>query len=144
MLVSFGLVFALLRLTSSVRPSNLNSGLTQSRLKGFPNTYWTSSLVLCPSNMEYRIADELVPIFFELGFSPNGIVFLTCCVRVLCIRVYLAQNYNMVALLLSVVQVLDAADGQLARAYGMESKFGGILDHAADTVFTVCFMAFTM
>jgi len=113
---------------------------TQTRLKGFTNTWWTSSLVLCPSNMEYRIANELVPIFFKFGFTPNGIVALNCCIRVLLLRLYYSYRYNMVMVLIAVCQVLDAADGQLARASGMTSAFGAALDHGTDNVFTVVFM----
>eukprot|EP00747_Dinoflagellata_sp_TGD_P131358 gnl/TRDRNA2_/TRDRNA2_174953_c0_seq16.p1 gnl/TRDRNA2_/TRDRNA2_174953_c0~~gnl/TRDRNA2_/TRDRNA2_174953_c0_seq16.p1 ORF type:complete len:199 (+),score=31.42 gnl/TRDRNA2_/TRDRNA2_174953_c0_seq16:67-663(+) len=126
LLLSFWLAIAFLEfcLTSIGAMPTSNSGLTQARFKAFTNTYWTSSLVLCPSNIEYRIANELVSTFFALGFTPNGIVLLNCCIRACLLRLYYSYHYNAVVLLLAVIQVLDAADGQLARIHGMTSKFG--------------------
>jgi phosphatidylglycerophosphate synthase len=114
--------------------------VTNARLLGFQNTWWTSSLVLCPSNMEYRIADQLVPLFFKLGFTPNAVVALNCCFRACCLRCLAVYRYGMVLLLLSVIQWLDAVDGHLARTHGMTSKFGAEFDHGTDNIFTVVFM----
>eukprot|EP00747_Dinoflagellata_sp_TGD_P212348 gnl/TRDRNA2_/TRDRNA2_85446_c0_seq2.p1 gnl/TRDRNA2_/TRDRNA2_85446_c0~~gnl/TRDRNA2_/TRDRNA2_85446_c0_seq2.p1 ORF type:complete len:319 (+),score=40.80 gnl/TRDRNA2_/TRDRNA2_85446_c0_seq2:91-1047(+) len=118
--------------------------VTQARLEGFQNTWWTSSLVLCPSNMEYRIADALVPTFFKLGFTPNSIVVLNCCIRGWLMRCYASYRYKMLLLLLTVVQVLDAADGELARRYGMTSELGAVIDHTTDNIFSVLFMSYTV
>eukprot|EP00747_Dinoflagellata_sp_TGD_P131352 gnl/TRDRNA2_/TRDRNA2_174953_c0_seq1.p1 gnl/TRDRNA2_/TRDRNA2_174953_c0~~gnl/TRDRNA2_/TRDRNA2_174953_c0_seq1.p1 ORF type:complete len:295 (+),score=42.78 gnl/TRDRNA2_/TRDRNA2_174953_c0_seq1:67-951(+) len=146
LLLSFWLAIAFLEfcLTSIGAMPTSNSGLTQARFKAFTNTYWTSSLVLCPSNIEYRIANELVSTFFALGFTPNGIVLLNCCIRACLLRLYYSYHYNAVVLLLAVIQVLDAADGQLARIHGMTSKFGAALDHATDNLFSAMFMLLTM
>merc|ERR1712194_837133 len=95
-------------------------------------------------NMEYRIADMLMPIFWQLGFTPNGIVGLNCVIRVFLLWCYSTYSYNTVVVLLAVIQVLDAADGELARAHGMTSPFGSMLDHLTDNVFSGLFLIFTL
>lgn len=129
------------------KPTNsadLAASRGQGRLHGFVDTWVTSSDILCSNNLEYSIADVIVPVLYNLGFTANGVVALNVVVRGFVFYAFQHYKYITLCLLLLVVQVLDAADGQLARAYSMTSSWGHWLDHVTDEIFTATFMAFTL
>merc|ERR1719171_3107727 len=131
-------------LKKPMHPTNPPVSRGQGRLDGFADNWLTSSSILCSNNLEYSIADVIVPSLYNLGFTPNGVVFLNVVVRGFVFHAFHRYRYFSLCLLLLVVQVLDAADGQLARAYSMTSKWGQWLDHVTDEIITATFMAFTL
>jgi len=101
---------------------------------------WTESLILCPGNMDYFLADIIVPPLYSIGFTPNGVTCLNCVNRGICLYFFVAlHSYSLTTILLILNQVLDCADGQMARRYEMGSSFGAWFDHTTDTVFGVLF-----
>ena len=84
---------------------------------GFSPGPFMSTFFLCSANVDYHLADSLVFPFWLLGFdTPNKITALNVAVRVLVLWVmHEWRNYFLTVALLVFSQVLDCADGQMAR-----------------------------
>jgi len=90
------------------------------------------------------IAQPFAYLFYRLGVSPNKISFAGLTIRLLALVLIVLSpvitpfiSISAVILLL-LGYIFDCADGQLARAAGLGSKFGEWLDHTLDCVFTFC------
>lgn len=116
--------------------------------KGFKPGWLTSNMILCPGNWEYGISDILVPIFYKIGIdTPNKITMLNCVFVRFPLLVMIsfagAEEYGgygrwiywLLCLFMPFQQMIDCADGQCARRYGLGSEFGAWLDHVTDNVF---------
>jgi phosphatidylglycerophosphate synthase len=104
--------------------------------KGFKPGRITKSFLMCPGNVEYYLADKLVPFFHAGGLSPNHVTLLNCFwVRIPSIYLFLQGDYVMFVILLLAQQVLDCADGQLARRHNSRSEYGEWLDHFTDQIY---------
>ena len=91
--------------------------------KGFKPGPITKSFVMCPGNLEYYLADKLVPYFHAAGLSPNHVTLLNCILlRMPSIYLFLQGDYVMFIIFLLGQQVLDCADGQLARRHNCGSN----------------------
>ena len=91
--------------------------------KGFVPGRITKSFLMCPGNLEYYLADKIIPFFHAAGFSPNHVTLLNCFwVRIPSIYLFLQGDYVMFVFLLLMQQVLDCADGQLARKFRWSSS----------------------
>lgn len=92
---------------------------------------------ICGANFDYFFADVIVTPLRAIGIdTPNKITYLNCVVRIYCIYLfYCLHHYPAVAPILVLTQVLDCADGQCARRYGLGSTFGAWLDHTTDMIF---------
>jgi len=85
--------------------------------------------------ISYPLANILVPLFYKLGFTPNGVTTLTLVLRIIVIyNLYIKKNYALVIILFIISWITDGIDGQLARNYNMKSKFGAIYDALVDNV----------
>jgi phosphatidylglycerophosphate synthase len=94
--------------------------------------------------MDYLLADMITPPLYAIGIdTPNKVTFLNCAV-VRAMSVYLLlfggiPGYWAQIILLPIHQILDCADGQMARRYGLGSEFGAWLDHFTDNVYGLFF-----
>jgi phosphatidylglycerophosphate synthase len=131
---------------------------------GYTPGWATENLFLCPANIDYLLADAIVPWLYMIGVNtPNKITVLNCVLRAYIIYLLLGGSYVLVTVLLPVTQVraantcmlcplcsplsvvvslpphslqiLDCADGQCARRYSLGSEFGAWLDHFTDEMF---------
>ena len=87
---------------------------------------FTGNLLLIPANMDYYVADALVPILHAVGVNtPNKVTYLNCVLRAVIIYLMFSVRwYSLVTVLLIVSQILDCADGQYARRYKLGSDWG--------------------
>ena len=100
------------------------------------------------ANFDYWLADKMIFPFYNMGLNtPNKITLFNSFVRVyLTWNMYAVHNYPLVIALLIFAQVLDCADGQMARRYKMGSEFGAWFDHFSDELFgyyfatTLCYI----
>ena len=114
--------------------------------RGFDkNGYLVNSMFL-GSNVDYWAANMLVPLLMAVGLdTPNKVTYFNFIVpRCASIAIAVAHGYRMVGplgmglavpLLFLAGQILDAADGQMARRHKLGSEFGQWLDHFTDTLF---------
>ncbi|GMH56461.1 hypothetical protein TrLO_g5965 [Triparma laevis f. longispina] len=105
---------------------------------GYTPTPLISNMILCPGNLDYFFADLIVPPMYAIGLNtPNKITIFNCVVRVYLVvgALYTDRNYALATSLLFIQQILDCADGQCARRYGLGSEFGAWLDHITDEIF---------
>lgn len=117
---------------------------------GFKATWITSSTILCPAVAEHRVSYHfIVPYLYSCGIdTPNKVTllnFFTVRLAVLFCSIYGGGDhgrgwYWALIILLSLQMLLDSADGQMARQYGLGSEFGAWLDIATDNIFGLCFM----
>lgn len=115
---------------------------------GFEPGWMTSSMILCPAIVEYRLADWMVPYLYACGLdTPNKVTLFNCfTVRLLCLfcAVWGGNEHGLgwcwaLVGLLPLQMVLDGADGQMARRYGLGSDFGASLDATTDNLFAITF-----
>lgn len=90
-------------------------------------------------NILINIAERLNPIFYKLGFSPNGITTLSLITGLLFNYYYYIGNYKVSALMMSLSYFFDCMDGNFARTYNMQTKFGDYYDHIKDVIVMLIF-----
>jgi phosphatidylglycerophosphate synthase len=117
--------------------------------EGYKPGWLTSNLILCPANWEYALADWIVPRFYAIGIdTPNKVTLLNCVTLRLAsfLVIFFSGDvsgvvgnwlYWCLPILLPLQQMIDCADGQMARRYGLGSEFGAWLDHVTDNAFGV-------
>ena len=88
-------------------------------------------------HVEYFVANYVVEAAYQLGLRPNHITFLNCLNRLLIMYLIIYEPQRLAILLTGVIlsQVLDCADGTMARRYNMGSKIGRIFDLSSDYIF---------
>jgi hypothetical protein len=101
----------------------------------------TANMLLCSANLDYFLADAIVPPLRAIGIgTPNKITYFNVVVRAICMHYLVNEHsYAIVAAIFFFSQVLDCADGQCARRYKLGSEFGAWLDHTTDTIFLAVF-----
>ena len=83
---------------------------------GFKPGWATTNFFLCPANLDYLLADAIVPWLYVVGVNtPNKITILNCFLRAFVTYLLWGGSYFWVTALLPLTQVLDCADGQCAR-----------------------------
>ena len=90
-------------------------------------------------NILINIAEKLNPIFYKLGFNPNGITTLSLITGLLFNYYYYIGNYKVSALMMSLSYFFDCMDGNFARTYNMQTKFGDYYDHIKDIIVMLIF-----
>lgn len=101
--------------------------------------------LLLGGNFDYYVANRIVPVFIAIGLdTPNKVTYFNCAVpRLLAcvLNVLLARgtvdfDYIWICPIIWIISnMLDAADGQVARRYGLGSDYGQWLDHFTDQCF---------
>eukprot|EP00980_Cylindrotheca_fusiformis_P008583 scaffold1823_cov108-Cylindrotheca_fusiformis.AAC.4 len=109
--------------------------------EGFEPNWLTGNLILCPANWEYALADAIVPVLYRIGVdTPNKVTLLNCVTvrlsAILCMY-YGGWLYWCLVVLLPLQQMVDCADGQMARRYRLGSEFGAWFDHITDNIFGI-------
>lgn len=113
---------------------------------GYKPNWITSNILLCPANWEYAIADAVSPILYSVGIdTPNKVTLMNCCtVRLFSIICFILAGdiagggkflYWTMCFWFPMQQLTDGVDGQMARRYGLGSKFGAWLDHTTDNIY---------
>jgi phosphatidylglycerophosphate synthase len=89
----------------------------------------------CPiDNFLLDIVDYTNPYFYKLGFTPNGLTFVSALFGIACgINCYY-RHYLYSSVLHFIGYFFDCADGNFARRYHLTSKFGDFFDHIKDVV----------
>ena len=90
-------------------------------------------------NILINIAEKLNPIFYRLGFNPNGITTLSLITGLLFNYYYLNSKYELSALMMTLSYFFDCMDGNFARTYKMQTKFGDYYDHIKDVIIMLIF-----
>ena len=86
------------------------------------------------------VVEKLNPIFKNVGFSPNGITTLSLLMGILFLYNYNKKNYLLAGGFFGMSYFFDCMDGNYARTYKMESKFGDIYDHGKDILVVLVFL----
>ncbi len=85
-----------------------------------------------------------VNLFKPLHFTPNYITTLSLLVGIAGLVLLHLQDYIGFIILFLLSYLLDCADGNYARRYGMVTKFGDMYDHVSDiskTLMLLCLIA---
>ena len=83
-------------------------------------------------NILIDIAEHLNPYFKNLNFTPNMITLLSLIFGIISITGYIYHTYIISGIMLFISYFFDCMDGNYARRYNMQSKFGDKLDHIKD------------
>ena len=93
------------------------------------------------SKIFYPLSNIFVPIFYNLGFTPNLVTTLTLILRITALyNLYYKKNYTLIIILYTISIITDNIDGQLARNYNMTSKFGSYYDLIVDILSVFSFV----
>jgi hypothetical protein len=83
------------------------------------------------------LSEFVSPFFYNLGFNPNGLTFLSLITGVLSIYFLYKQQIIVFAILFFTSYFFDCLDGHFARKYKMITKFGDLFDHYKDLFVTI-------
>ena len=84
-------------------------------------------------NFFIDIASSLNTLVFRpLNYTPNMITTMSLFLAVTSVVLFYKQWYIIAALFFTTAYILDCADGNFARTYNMETKFGDYYDHISD------------
>ena len=87
----------------------------------------------CPSDvLLYKIIDKQLPIYYNLGFTPNMITTISIILGLLSGYEIFEGNFLVAAILWFLSYYFDCIDGKLARQYNMITPFGDLYDHVGD------------
>lgn len=73
----------------------------------------------------------------SLGFTPNGVTFLSIILSAFAIFFLWKRNFAMFVLFSALAYWMDDLDGVMARKYKLTSKIGEFLDHISDALYFV-------
>ena len=88
------------------------------------------------------IAEAINPLFYKLGFTANGITTLSLIFGVLFNYYYYHKKYTLATYMMIISYFFDCMDGNFARTYKMQSKFGDYYDHIKDYIVIFVFLYF--
>lgn len=71
-------------------------------------------------------------VFYNYGFTPNTITFLSFITSVFAIFFLKNNYYILFAILFFIGYIFDCMDGYMARKFNMSSNIGDLLDHGSD------------
>ena len=89
-------------------------------------------------NILINIAEKLNPTFYRLGFNPTELL-LSLITGLLFNYYYLNSKYELSALMMTLSYFFDCMDGNFARTYKMQTKFGDYYDHIKDVIIMLIF-----
>jgi phosphatidylglycerophosphate synthase len=75
---------------------------------------------------------HLNPYFKKLYFTPNGITTISLIFGLITCFLYYKKKYMLASLFFILAYFFDCMDGQYARTYNMQSKFGALYDNLSD------------
>jgi phosphatidylglycerophosphate synthase len=77
-------------------------------------------------------AEVISPYFYKLHFSPNDITTLSLITGLMCVSLFMQQQYVLAGVLYMISYFFDCMDGFYARKYKMTSDIGDLYDHFKD------------
>lgn len=80
------------------------------------------------------VNERVNPAYHALGLVPNHVTALSAAFGIASVAALARGAYGASAALYVVSYYFDVADGNYARAYGLVSKFGDLLDHVKDVL----------
>ena len=90
-------------------------------------------------NFLVDFADMIDPFFKKLGFTPNKITTLSLITGILMNYFYFHNYYYSSAAMALSSYFFDCMDGNFARTYDMQTKFGDYYDHIKDVIVMLIF-----
>jgi len=91
-------------------------------------------------NVFIDISDSIDPYFYKLKFSANDITTLSLITGLICISLFMQQQYVLSGIFYMISFFFDCMDGYYARKYKMTSDIGDIYDHFKDyVIFAILF-----
>lgn len=94
-------------------------------------------------NILIDIVEWMNPYFKRLHFTPNGITTLSLIFGIIFNIAFYKNYYIFAALSILISYYFDCMDGNYARTYDMQSRFGDFYDHIKDwTVFIIFIIIF--
>ena len=98
----------------------------------------------CPiDSVIYDFATVIDPVFHSIGFTANGITFLSIVFEILALYA-LANRMPIFALYNMIGYFFDCLDGYHARKHNQVSEFGDYLDHISDSVYCIGFLVIVL
>ena len=94
-------------------------------------------------NIYIDIGEKLNPIFKSLKFTPNTLTTFSLLFGILSAYNLQISNNKISAIFLITSYIFDCFDGNYARKYNMETKFGDLYDHYSD-LFQIILVYYTM
>ena len=85
-------------------------------------------------NIVLDIALKINPIFKSLNFTPNTLTTFSLLFGILSAYNLQISNNKISAIFLITSYIFDCFDGNYARKYNMETKFGDLYDHTSDII----------
>ena len=79
-----------------------------------------------------KINQLLNPLWYSLNFTPNTLTTISLLLGCLGIYFVYQKKYILGALIYMLAYFFDCADGNYARTYNMQTKFGDYYDHICD------------
>lgn len=86
------------------------------------------------------LSETLNPFFYALGFNPNGITTLSLVTGLASCYLFHTNKFIFAGILFLVSYFFDCMDGNFARTYKMQTKFGDIYDHIKDILVNILFL----
>jgi len=83
-----------------------------------------------------RLSSAFTALLMDTKVTPNQITISVFVLGVLaCVPLYLSGHFFLAGVMVWIFSILDGVDGELARAKGMGTKRGGIIDSLLDRLF---------
>jgi len=83
-------------------------------------------------NCMIDIVEKSVDLFYNIGFTPNGITTLSLITGLASVYNFEKENFYMSAFMYALSYFFDCMDGNMARKYDMCTEFGDEYDHGKD------------
>ena len=91
-------------------------------------------------NILIDIVEWMNPYFKKFNFTPNMITTLSLIFGIIMNAAYNKNNYILSAFAMIFSYFFDCMDGNYARKYNMQTKFGDYYDHIKDWLVIIVFM----
>ena len=91
-------------------------------------------------NILIDIVEKINPYFKKANFTPNMITTLSLIFGIIMNAAYNKNFYNLSAFSLLLSYFFDCMDGNYARQYDMQTKFGDYYDHIKDWLVIILFL----
>ena len=107
----------------NIAKTNFNNACAESNVTDFWSIYFCRFF-----------ASIFVTMIRKTKIIPNHITYGSLFIHIIGILFFIRSNYIIAAVFLSIGQILDSADGQLASIKGMKTIYGAYLDLIIDAL----------
>ena len=88
------------------------------------------------------ISYKLGPPFYQNKFTPNMITTISTIFAIITIYYLNINKFTFAAIFHLLTYLFDCFDGNYARTYNMETRFGDLYDHFKDTIYIIALLFF--